>query len=85
MTKCVNCDNDARYVHKVTPNPRTDKYYCTKDLPRFLYPQMKAGLLDIPVVLEPVVEAPAPTPKKSKKEVVTPVETPAEPDADIVE
>ena len=80
MAKCVNCNDDARYVHKTTPNPATDVYFCPKDLPRFLYPQMKAGLLNIPVEV-----VPEPTPKKSKKEVVPPVEAPTEPVTDIVE
>jgi len=82
MTNCVNCENLAKYLFKVTPNPRTDTYYCPAHLPRFLYPQMTAGLLNIPVDAEP---DPVPATKKNKKETVEPVETPEESKTDNVE
>ena len=87
MTNCANCESAAGYVHKVTPNPRTDTYYCPRHLPRFLYPQAKAGLLNIPEpVLEPDPE-PAPTSsKKSKKSTTdTPVDPTPTPEPDTVE
>ena len=85
MTKCVNCEHDARYVHKTTPNPRTDTFYCPGHLPRFLYPQMKAGILNIPVDA-----IPDPVPSSTKKKKTTPVEepvveTPTEEETAIVE
>lgn len=88
MTICINCVHQAKYVHKVTPNPRTDTYYCPTHLPRFLYPQMKAGLLNIPVEVPAPVEVVEEVVVKKKKTVVTPdvvVETPVEPEAAIVE
>lgn len=82
MANCVNCSNQALYVNKVTPNPRTDTYYCPKHLPRFLFAQAKAGLLNIPVE---VVPDPVEVPKKKKEKVETVIETTAAPETDIVE
>lgn len=72
MTACANCTDDAKYVHKVTPNPKTDTYFCPRHLPRFLYPQMKAGILNIPADA-----VPDPVPSSTKKKKLATVEAQA--------
>ena len=41
----ANCDNDAFYEYKITSSKSV--FYCGKDLPGFLEPRRKAGLLGI--------------------------------------
>lgn len=67
MTKCSNCAEDALYVYAV--NPAFPTYYCPTHLPNFLKDQKAAGYLQR-VVVEPVVEAPAPKASKKKAEPV---------------
>lgn len=43
--KCANCSNDALYEYKISDVDSV--FYCGKDLPRFLEPRRKAGLLAI--------------------------------------
>jgi len=48
--KCANCINDALFEYQITKNKSI--FYCGKDLPRFLEPQRKAGLLKITESME---------------------------------
>jgi hypothetical protein len=43
--KCANCNSEAMYVYQITLT--NSVYYCGKDLPKFLEPRKKAGLLKI--------------------------------------
>lgn len=43
--KCSNCNNDAMYEYKLTMNKSL--FYCGNDLPAFLGPRKKAGLLTL--------------------------------------
>lgn len=43
--KCSNCKSDALYEYKLTKN--NSVFYCAKDLPKFLEPRKKAGLLTL--------------------------------------
>ena len=43
--KCANCNKDAQYIYKLTLDNVI--YYCAKDLPSFLEPRRKAGLLEL--------------------------------------
>lgn len=52
--KCVNCSNDALYEYKISDVDSV--FYCGKDLPRFLEPRRKAGLLAITAAYTAVQE-----------------------------
>lgn len=43
--KCSNCKSDALYEYRLTRNKSV--FYCAKDLPSFLEPRKKAGLLTL--------------------------------------
>jgi hypothetical protein len=43
--KCANCDANASFEYRLTLNKSL--FYCDKDLPGFLEPRKKAGLLKI--------------------------------------
>lgn len=70
--KCANCTKDALYVYQ-TPSVGPIAY-CVDDLPGFLRPQAKAGLLEkAPMHVEYVASAietlSADKPKRAKKAV----------------
>jgi hypothetical protein len=43
--KCANCDSNAAFEYRLTLD--NSIFYCDKDLPGFLVPRKKAGLLKI--------------------------------------
>jgi hypothetical protein len=43
--KCANCDSNAAFEYRLTLSKSL--FYCDKDLPGFLEPRKKAGLLKI--------------------------------------
>ena len=43
--KCANCSRDAMYEYRVTQG--SSVFYCGTDLPAFLEPRRRAGLLTI--------------------------------------
>lgn len=43
--KCANCSSDAFFEYRISK--KKSIFYCGKDLPGFLEPQRKAGLLKI--------------------------------------
>lgn len=63
MTKCANCDLEAKYQYDVSPSYAI--LYCFKHVPKFLAAQIAQGSLEIKTPEpEPVA------PKSSKKKVV---------------
>lgn len=48
--KCANCDRDAFYIYQI--NAHVEIPYCGSDLPKFLEPRRKAGLLKTTEQLE---------------------------------
>lgn len=81
MATCANCEDVALYDYEL--NSETHIYYCSKDLPRFLYKQRDLGILATtpefkeaeattlaslaPVEVDEPVVEPTPAPKKSTK------------------
>lgn len=61
MTKCANCELEAKYQYDVSPSYAI--LYCFKHVPKFLAAQIAQGSLEIKTP-EPVA------PKPSKKKVV---------------
>jgi hypothetical protein len=52
--KCANCDKDAQYVYRLTAQKSI--LYCAKDLPKFLEPRLKAGLLELTTSHKELIE-----------------------------
>jgi hypothetical protein len=74
MTKCANCAREAVYLYQLLDNFKL--YYCQNHLPSFLWESRDAGVLNIPVVVEPEVVEETP---KSKKKVSEPAPVVEEP------
>ena len=52
--KCANCDDDAQYVYRLTA--KKSILYCANDLPKFLEPRLKAGLLELTTSHKDLIE-----------------------------
>lgn len=75
--KCANCSTEALYEYRMTANKSL--FYCGKDLPKFLEPRRRAGVLTItdamPELLASAVAALTPKVEETPVVVEKPVES----------